>query len=135
MCWRGLKYKKITCGTEISQTSKLGDPQEKIRKLGLLDTLKLNYKEICLIDPVDCFSLYYFFVDCFPVDTGRKLNLHKTFRRRPGRLLNVLCTFNLHILCLLGFISLHFSLHFLNNYKQFRPPRTFQDVVFQQPKA
>ena len=31
-----------------------------------------------------------------PVDTGRKLNLHKTFRRRPGRLLNVLCTFHLH---------------------------------------
>ena len=31
----------------------------------------------------------------FPVDTRRKLNVHKTFRRRPGRLLNVLCTFNL----------------------------------------
>ena len=30
-----------------------------------------------------------------PVDTGRKLNVHKTFRRRPGRLLNVVCTFNL----------------------------------------
>ena len=30
-----------------------------------------------------------------PVGTGRKLSLHKTFRRRPGRLLNVLCTFNL----------------------------------------
>ena len=30
-----------------------------------------------------------------PVDTGRKLNVHKTFRRRPGRLLNVLCTFSL----------------------------------------
>ena len=30
-----------------------------------------------------------------PVDTVRKLNEHKTFRRRPGRLLNVLCTFNL----------------------------------------
>ena len=30
-----------------------------------------------------------------PVDTGRKLNVHKTFRRRSGRLLNVLCTFNL----------------------------------------
>ena len=29
------------------------------------------------------------------VDTGRKLNVHKTFRRRPGRPLNVLCTFNL----------------------------------------
>ena len=30
-----------------------------------------------------------------PIDTGRKLNVHKTFRRRPGRLLNVLCTFSL----------------------------------------
>ena len=30
-----------------------------------------------------------------PVDTGRKLNLQKTFRRCPGRLLNVLCMFNL----------------------------------------
>ena len=30
-----------------------------------------------------------------PVDTGRKLNVHKTFRRRPGHLLNVLCTLNL----------------------------------------
>ena len=27
--------------------------------------------------------------------TGRKLNVHKTFRRPPGRLLNVLCTVNL----------------------------------------
>ena len=30
-----------------------------------------------------------------PVGTRRKLNVHKTFRRRPRRLLNVLCTFNL----------------------------------------
>ena len=29
------------------------------------------------------------------MDTDRKLNIHKTFRRRPGRHLNVLCTFNL----------------------------------------
>ena len=29
------------------------------------------------------------------VDTGRKLDVHKTFRRRPGRLLNVLFTSNL----------------------------------------
>ena len=29
------------------------------------------------------------------VDPERKLNVYKTFRRRPGRLLNVLCTFNL----------------------------------------
>ena len=33
--------------------------------------------------------------DIGPVDTGRKLNIQKTFRRRPGRLLNVLCTFRL----------------------------------------
>ena len=30
-----------------------------------------------------------------PVDTGSKLNIHKMLRRRPGRLLNVLCTLNL----------------------------------------
>ena len=30
-----------------------------------------------------------------PVDTGRKLNVHKTFRRHSGRILNALCTFNL----------------------------------------
>ena len=27
--------------------------------------------------------------------TGHKLNVHETFRVRPGHLLNVLCTFNL----------------------------------------
>ena len=30
-----------------------------------------------------------------PVGTGRKFNVRKMFRRRPGRLLNVLCTFDL----------------------------------------
>ena len=30
-----------------------------------------------------------------PVVTVRKLNIYKTFRRRPGRLLNVSCSFNL----------------------------------------
>ena len=34
-------------------------------------------------------------VEMFPVGTGRKLNIRKTLRRRPRRLLNVLCTFNL----------------------------------------
>ena len=34
-------------------------------------------------------------IETFPVDTGRKLNAHKTFGRRLGRLLNVLCKFNL----------------------------------------
>ena len=36
------------------------------------------------------------FVEIFnPLDTGHKLNVHKAFRRCPGRLLNVLCAFNL----------------------------------------
>ena len=34
--------------------------------------------------------------DVFPLDTRHKLNVHKTFNRRLGRLLNVLCTLNLH---------------------------------------
>ena len=37
---------------------------------------------------------FVFRIHC-PADTGRKLNVHKTLRRHPGRLLNVLCTFNL----------------------------------------
>ena len=31
----------------------------------------------------------------YPLDTGRKLNVHKSFSRPPGRLLNVFCVFNL----------------------------------------
>ena len=34
-------------------------------------------------------------VAILPVNTGRKLKVNKTFRRRSGHLLNVLCTFNL----------------------------------------
>ena len=33
--------------------------------------------------------------DWYPLDTVCKLNLHKTFRRRQGHLLNVLCLFHL----------------------------------------
>ena len=45
-----------------------------------------------------------------PVDTGRKLNVQKTFRRRPGRLLNVFCTFNLSLVST-GKESAEFPLH------------------------
>ena len=31
-----------------------------------------------------------------PVDTGHKLNVHETFRRRPGRLMYVQFTFCVH---------------------------------------
>ena len=43
-----------------------------------------DFRELCFIKTM-----------CNPADTGRKLNVHKTFRRRPGRYLNVLFTFNL----------------------------------------
>ena len=39
--------------------------------------------------------MFLFFEAFHPVDTGRILNVYKTFRRHPGHLLNVLCTFNL----------------------------------------
>ena len=37
------------------------------------------------------------FIYYYPLDLGRKLNVHKTFRRQPGHLLNVLCMFNLRL--------------------------------------
>ena len=37
----------------------------------------------------------HLFITNFPVDTRGKLNIHKTYSRRPERLLNVFCTFNL----------------------------------------
>ena len=38
---------------------------------------------------------HHTFFQTYPVDTGRKLNVHETFRKRPGRLLNALRAFNL----------------------------------------
>ena len=48
---------------------------------------KLARKSVSLVNIQSFFTNY-------PVDTRRKLNGHKAFRRRPGRLLNVLYTFN-----------------------------------------
>ena len=45
-----------------------------------------------------------------PVDTGRKLNAYKTFRRRPGHLLKVLCTFNLPPVSTVNVESSHLQL-------------------------
>ena len=36
-------------------------------------------------------KIFYHFLNwdaVFPADTGRKMNVHKTFRRRPGHFLN-----------------------------------------------
>ena len=44
---------------------------------------------------ISAFHVLYFLKFNSPVDKGRKLNVHKTFRRRLGSVLNVLCTLNL----------------------------------------
>ena len=49
--------------------------------------LKLRRQVKCLVKIISLFTIIL-------VDTGRKLNVRKTFRRRPGCLLNILCTFN-----------------------------------------
>ena len=46
--------------------------------------------------------------DAVPVDTGCKLNVQKTFRKRPGRLLNVLYTFNLRPVSTAVYLRLRF---------------------------
>ena len=45
-----------------------------------------------------------------PVDTGRKLNPYKAIIRRPGRLLNVLCMFDLRPVST-GVMYLFYNLH------------------------
>ena len=52
-------------------------------------------KQFCLTTQATLIHEYLSNTD--PVDIRRKLNVHKTLNRRPGRLLNVLCTFNLRL--------------------------------------
>ena len=56
---------------------------------------------------------------CAPADAGPKLNVHKTFRRCPGRLLNILCTLNLRPLSMVlrGYVT-KWSLKFFDTFKQ-----------------
>ena len=60
---------------------------------GIKHELRVCYEEL-----LDDFNYTYRKGNSFddaPLDTGRQSNLHIIFRGRPGRLLNVLCTFNL----------------------------------------
>ena len=60
-------------------------------KVELKTRKKINWNKISII----FYVLFCIQWVSFPVDTGRKLNIHKTLKRRPGHLLNVLRTFNL----------------------------------------
>ena len=67
-----------------------------------------------------------------PVDTGRKLNVYKTFRRRPGRLLNALCTFSLRPVSTAKFSFLRFN-HLrliLSLFNCYFPIKTFPIELF-----
>ena len=67
------------------------------------------------------------FQDFIPVDTGRKLNVHKTFRRRPGCLLNVLCTFNLRPVSAV-------MLKIFYSYKRYKVSNLIVIVFIEQPE-
>ena len=76
---RGILWKKVVL--EISQNSQEGKVAGLLRRYFPVDFAKFirtpSYR-----NPV-------------ATSAGRQLNVFKTFRRRPGRLLNVFCTFNL----------------------------------------
>ena len=56
------------------------------KKLSVTKSVKTQHAELfsCVI-----------ICSVIPLYAGRKLNVHKTFKRRPGFILNVLCTFSL----------------------------------------
>ena len=54
---------------------------------------------------MNCNSAENIMIHLSPLDTGRKLNVHKTFRKRSGRLLNAYVR-SVYVLCLRGSQSL-----------------------------
>ena len=83
--------------TLLRKIPKSGHMDKKLFEIKLFqqdEKLKPGLSNIFNILKLLSYSLHY--RECyFPIDTGRKLNVHKTCRRRPGRLRNVLCTLNL----------------------------------------
>ena len=74
--------------------------------------MMINYPYVKSI----CISRVISLVCKYPVDTGRKLDVHKTFRRRPAGLLNVLCTLSLRV------VSTGYEVH--------TRPRMFETSIF-----
>ena len=74
-------------------------PLKTTEKLWSSGIFRLYRKRVCavLVSQLLTLSTFRLILSSrlYPVDTGRKLNVHKAFRRRPGRLLNVLCMLNL----------------------------------------
>ena len=79
-------FRHFPLGPPFYITKDSEEPRKGIRKI----FWDVKYFEIFLVSVMMQASLLI-----SPVDTGRKLNVHKTFKRRHGYLLSVLCTFNL----------------------------------------
>lgn len=56
-----------------------------------------------------------FRISLYLLETERKLNAHETFRKRSGRLLNLLCTFSLRRVNMEKLLSLHLKCFSLIN--------------------
>ena len=91
----GLKrgWNKMPFQLALNKTFSLNLQPFTHRRLKQRQKTKIN--KIILSAPSLPPPLHRFSTQSSPVDTGRKVNVHKTFRGRPGRVLNVLCTFNL----------------------------------------
>ena len=61
------------------------------KKVDLKVPVRLHFQGLPLFPYAEKSSECSYFAS---VDTALKLSVHKTFRRRPGRFRNVLCTFN-----------------------------------------
>ena len=97
--------------SDVSRGYKMGTlVRNGLRGLAILfKTLKSSERKY---EPTFTYSRRtYAFTD--PLDTGRKLNVHKTFRRRPGHLLNVFCMFNIRSVSR-GYVIIGLNLTLLN---------------------
>ena len=80
----GIRGKEYSCKMIYFPLLLMNNP---VKKNTNIIKLKFRRQVKCLVKIISLFTIIL-------VDTGRKLNVRKTFRRRPGCLLNVLCTFN-----------------------------------------
>ena len=90
---------KVTIDIHISDIKVTSESRVKLlgihidNRLSFDDRVSQFYKKAS--KKLHALARIFKYLETSPVDTGRKLNVHKAFKRRPGRLLNVLSTFNL----------------------------------------
>ena len=88
-CWSKYKGNYASVFIPAVERQLIMALKNNVAQLKMFDIVILGTLNSCLVRLTKKSKCYK------PVDIGRKLNVHKTFRRRPERVLNVLCTFNL----------------------------------------